>query len=140
MKTKLAKAAGLVLLALSGILPGCSPGKPAVATYLAGVTNASPAQAEEDRQLVAQVFAEIAGPRGLVKDAHFPPGEGTLYFPSSTGLNLSLSALKLDERTLAISIIPVMQGRQDNAACRAVIASAEQALRQKFAARLRQTP
>jgi len=140
MKTTLAKAAGLVVLALSCLLLGCAPGKPAVATYLAGVTNASPAQAEEDRQLVAQVFADVAGPRGLVKDAHFPPGEGTLYFPGATGLNLSLSALKLDERTLAISIIPVMQGRKDNAACQAVIAQVQQALRQKFAARLRQIP
>ena len=131
---------GLVLLGLTGLLPGCSPGKPAVATYQAGVTNASPAQADQDRQQVAQLFADIAAPHGLVKDAHFPPGEGTLYFPCATGLNLSLSALKLDERTLAISIIPVVQGRKDNAACRAVIANAERALREKFAARLRSMP
>jgi hypothetical protein len=136
----LARATGLMLLVLAGALPGCSPGKPAVATYQAGVTNASPAQAEEDRQQVASLFAEIAGPCGLVKNARFPANEGTLYFPGSNGLNLALSAIKLDERTLAISIIPVMQGRKDNAACRTVIATADQTLRKNFGARLVQSP
>ena len=136
-----AGALGLLLLSLAGLLPGCSAGsKPGVNTYEAGVTNTSPAQAAEDRQQIARLFADVAGPHGLVQDAHFPANEGTLYFPSATGLNLSLSALKLDERTIAISIIPVMQGRKDDAGCRAVIATVDQTLRKNFGARFVKSP
>jgi len=128
------------LVVLASILPGCAPSKPAVDTYLVGVTNASPAQAAEDRQWVASLFADVAAQRGLVKESPFPPNAAALYFPGPTGLNLAISALTLDERTLAISIIPVMQGRKDNVACRAVIAEADKALQQAFGPRLRKNP
>ena len=128
---------GLVLLCC---LPGCRPSTPAVASYQASLTNGSPAQAEEDRERIVQVFAEVAGQRGLVKEPRFPAHEGTLYFPSPTGLNLSLSALKLDEHSLAISMIPVAQGKKDDAGCRAVIAAVDQALQKNFGTRLLKSP
>ena len=130
----------LGMMGLVGILVGCGPSQPAVATYQASVTNTSPQKAVEDRQRVAQLFAELAAPRGLVKEARFPASEGTVYFPGATGLNLSLSALKLDERTLAITLTPVMQGRKDDQACRAVMAAVAQELQKHFGARLVQSP
>ncbi len=125
---------------LAGLLAGCGPSRPAVATYQASVTNVSATQAEDDRHRIAQVFADLAGQRGLIREARFPASEGAVYFPGPTGLNLSLSVLKLDERALAISVIPVAQGRQDHAACRAVIAAVDQALQKTFSSRLVKSP
>jgi hypothetical protein len=140
MKTSLSPLAVFFVITMLGLLAGCGPGRPAVDTYQVSVTFTSPAQGEEARLQIAQLFADIAGQRGLIKESKFPAHEGTLYFPGPTGLNLSLSALKLDEHTIAVSLIPVELGKKDNAGCRAVIATVDQALTKQFAARLVKSP
>lgn len=120
---------------------GCSgPGRPAVDTYLASVTNASPAQGVEDGQRIAQLFAELASHNGLTPVQPLPSDTVALYFPSSTGLNLSLSAINPGSGTLSISVIPVNLGRRDNSACRAVIATVDKTFKQAFGARLLTAP
>jgi hypothetical protein len=116
-----------MLAVLAWWLPGCGgPARPEVATYLATVTLTTPEQAAEDRQYVLKLFAEQAARHGLVPENKPPSDALALYFPASTGLNLSLS-----------SVIPVNLGRQDKAGCRAVIAAVDKALQQKFGDRLK---
>ena len=69
-----------------------------------------------------------------------PQDAVALCFPGPTGLNLSLSALQMNERNIAISVIPVALGQKDNAACRASIAGVDAALRKNFAGRLLKAP
>ena len=131
--------AGLALLLACAA--GCGePGRPSVATYLANVTNASPAQGAEDRQHIAQLFAELAAHHGLVLEHPLPSDAVALYFPSPTGLNLSLSAITSGSGTIAISVIPVNLGRSDNSACRTVIATVDKTFKQTFGARLLTSP
>jgi hypothetical protein len=126
-------SAGLFLLAL--LSSGCGPGKPAVDAFIASVTNTVPA----DGQFIAKLFAEQAGQHGLVVEKPLPATAVAMYSPGPTGLNLSLTAVTMDN-TLSIQVIPVLQGRKNNAACRAVIATVDKTLKQAFGARLLTAP
>ena len=132
--------AGAALALLLACAPGCGPSRPAVATYLVSVTNATPAQGTEDSQRIAQLFGELAAGHGLTLVQPLPSDTVALYFPSATGLNLSLSALYMGPNTIQISVIPVDLGRRDNTACRAVIAAADKKLKQTFGSRLLSSP
>jgi hypothetical protein len=132
---------GSCLALLIACSSGCGgPGRPAVDTYLASVTNASPAQGVEDGQRIAQLFAELAARNGLTGVQPLPSDTVALYFPSSTGLNLSLSAINPGSGTLSIAVIPVNMGRRDNSACRTVIATVDKTFKQAFGARLLTAP
>ena len=134
-----AVAAGLVVLL--ACVAGCGgSSRPAVATYLASVTNASPAQGAEDGQRIAHLFADLANRNGLVSEQPLPSDTVALYFPSATGLNLSLSALNMGGNSIAISVIPVQLGHKDNATCRTVIATLEKTFKQTFGPRLVTAP
>jgi hypothetical protein len=132
--------AGAALALLLACAPGCGPGQPAVTTYLASVTNASPAQSVADGQRVAQLFADLASRHGLLPEKPLPSDAVALYFPGATGLNLSLSALTMGPNTIALSVIPVDMGRRDNNGCRTVIATVDKTLKQAFGARLLTSP
>jgi hypothetical protein len=134
------RLASAAAAALTILLTGCGPGRPAVDTYLASVTNASPAQADEDGQFIAKLFAEQAAQHGLVLEKRLAPNAIALYFPGPAGLNLSLSVLRPGERSIAIAIIPVALGRKDNSGCRAVIAAVDQTLQKNFGNRLVKAP
>ena len=129
----------LALLLVAGAA-GCGPGKPAVDTYLASVTNASAEQNAADRQRIAQQFAEVAAQHGLVLEQHLPSDTVALYFPGPTGLNLSLSARNMNANTISLSAIPVNLGRRDNAGCRSVIATLDKSFKQAFGARMQTSP
>lgn len=130
----------LLALLFVACAAGCGPGKPAVDTYLASVTNASAEQDATDRQRIAQLFAEVAAQHGLVLEQHLPSDTVALYFPGPTGLNLSLSARSMGGNTIALSIIPVNLGRRDNGGCRSVIAALDKSFKQAFGARLQTAP
>ena len=117
------------------MLSGCGPGKPAVDSFIASVTNTVPA----DGQFIAKLFAEQAVQHGLVVEKPLPATAVAMYSPGPTGLNLSLTAVTMDN-TISIQIIPVLQGRKNNAACRAVIAAVDQTLQKNFGTRLVKSP
>ena len=123
---------GVFMLAM---LSGCGPGKPAVDSFIASVTNTVPA----DGQFIAKLFAEQAVQHGLVVEKPLPATAVAMYSPGPTGLNLSLTAVTMDN-TISIQIIPVFQGRKNNAACRAVIAAVDQTLQKNFGTRLVKSP
>ena len=132
---------GSCLALLLACASGCSgPSRPAVDTYLASVTNASPAQGVEDGQRIAQLFSELATRNGLTPVQPMPSDAVAIYFPSPTGLNLSLSAVNMGPNAISVSVIPVNMGRRDNAGCRTVIATVDKNFKQAFGARLLTSP
>lgn len=130
----------IAVLLLAGAMGCGGPGKPAVDTYLANLTSASQTQGAADRKILTQLFSEVAGRYGLDAVQPLPTDAVALYFPCSTGLNLSLSVLATGGNGLTISIIPVNLGKRDNAACRAVIAAMDKSLKQTFGSRLKTNP
>lgn len=137
----LAACVGAGLGVLLVCAPGCGgPARPAMDSYLAQVTNATPDQTAADAQVIAKLFAGLAAQRGLVAEKPLPTDNVALYFPATTGLNLSLSALNSGGNSITLSVVPVALGKKDNAACRAVMAEVEAQLKQAFGQRLVRAP
>ena len=130
-------SAGVALLL--ACVAGCGPGKPAVGTYVANVKNVSPAQCVEDGQQIARLFAELAVHHGLTVVQPLPSDTVALYFPSSTGLNLSFSAINMGPHAIAVTVMPVNMGHRDNASCRKVIDTVDQKLQKIFTDRLQKS-
>ena len=138
-----------LLVALAGVglgvlllcAPGCGgPARPAMDSFLAQVTNSTSEQVGADAQVVAKLFSGIAAKHGLVAEKPLPTDTVALYFPSPTGLNISLSALYMGGNSLSLSVVPVAMGKKDNAACRAVIAEVDTQLQQALGPRLLKAP